>query len=195
VEAGLTAVEPLEDVDVKLPGVMLTPVAPVTFQLSVLLAPGLTLGGFAVKEVIDGAPTGVVGAVTGAAPPPPLVLFPVLPQPPAPNIANARLRSATGNLAAVVRGVALRSGMANQFTNQVPAFTTVLKYRIGRGTWAQLHRFEHSAQRVTSGLLGAPYGLSGEALPCTKHLILGGLSDKSGGSPKGYSQGTFLLSL
>jgi hypothetical protein len=45
-------VEPLADVDVNVPGVMATLVAPATDQLSVLLVPELMLVGFAAKEVI-----------------------------------------------------------------------------------------------------------------------------------------------
>ena len=54
VAVGLTPVEPLADVDVNVPGVMAMLVAPVTAQLSVLLAPELTLVGFAVKEPMAG---------------------------------------------------------------------------------------------------------------------------------------------
>jgi hypothetical protein len=52
VVAGETVVEPLADVDVKVPGVMAMPVAPVVVQVSVLLAPDLMLTGLAVNEVI-----------------------------------------------------------------------------------------------------------------------------------------------
>ena len=51
---GLTLVEPLADVDVKVPGVMAILVAPVVAQLSVLFAPEFMLVGSAVKEVIVG---------------------------------------------------------------------------------------------------------------------------------------------
>jgi hypothetical protein len=47
-------VEPLADVEVKLPGVMAILVAPAAPQLSVLLVPEFMLVGFAVKEVIVG---------------------------------------------------------------------------------------------------------------------------------------------
>ena len=47
-------VEPLADVDVNVPGVMATLVAPAATQLSVLLVPELMLVGLAVKEVIVG---------------------------------------------------------------------------------------------------------------------------------------------
>lgn len=55
VAVGLTVVEPLADVDVKVPGVIEMPFAPVTAQLSVVRAPELRLVGFATKEVIRGA--------------------------------------------------------------------------------------------------------------------------------------------
>ena len=54
VAVGLTLVEPLADVDVKLPGVMATLVAPLTAQLNVLLEPEAILAGFALKELIVG---------------------------------------------------------------------------------------------------------------------------------------------
>jgi|HubBroStandDraft_6_1064221.scaffolds.fasta_scaffold840094_2 hypothetical protein len=47
-------VEPLADVEVNVPGVMATLVAPAAPQLSVLLVPEFMLVGFAVKEVIVG---------------------------------------------------------------------------------------------------------------------------------------------
>jgi hypothetical protein len=47
-------VEPLADVEVNVPGVMVRLAAPVVVQLSVLLVPEFTLVGFAVKEVIAG---------------------------------------------------------------------------------------------------------------------------------------------
>jgi hypothetical protein len=47
-------VEPLADVDVNVPGVMATLVAPVAAQFSVLLVPEFTLVGSAAKEVIVG---------------------------------------------------------------------------------------------------------------------------------------------
>jgi len=55
VAVGLMLMEPLADVDVKVPGLIATPVAPATSQLSVLLEPEFMLVGFAVKEVIVGA--------------------------------------------------------------------------------------------------------------------------------------------
>ena len=57
---GLTLVEPVADVDVKVPGVMAILVAPVVVQLSVLLEPGVILVGPAVKELM----VGLLGAVT-----------------------------------------------------------------------------------------------------------------------------------
>jgi hypothetical protein len=47
-------VEPLTDVEVKVPGVMAIPVAPAAAQLSVLLVPEFMLVGFAAKDVIVG---------------------------------------------------------------------------------------------------------------------------------------------
>ncbi len=57
---GLTLVEPLADVDVKVPGVMAMLVAPVVDQLSVLLEPEEMLVGLAVKELM----VGLLAAVT-----------------------------------------------------------------------------------------------------------------------------------
>ena len=54
VAAGLTFVEPLADVDVKVPGVMAMLVAPVTAQLSELLEPGVMSAGLAVKVLMAG---------------------------------------------------------------------------------------------------------------------------------------------
>jgi len=54
VAVGLTLVDPLADVDVKLPGVMARLAAPVVVQISVLLEPDVMLVGFAVKELIAG---------------------------------------------------------------------------------------------------------------------------------------------
>ncbi|MGP8252743.1 MAG: hypothetical protein ACLQHF_11965 [Terracidiphilus sp.] len=51
---GLTVVDPLADVDVKVPGVIAMLVAPVVAQLSVLLWPEVMLAGLAVKELIAG---------------------------------------------------------------------------------------------------------------------------------------------
>ena len=56
VAVGLTLVEPLTDVDVKVPGVMATLVAPVVAQLNVLLEPEVILEGLAAKELIIGLP-------------------------------------------------------------------------------------------------------------------------------------------
>jgi len=58
-------VEPLDDVDVNVPGVMAMVVAPVVSQLSMLLEPELMLVGLAVNELIVGAPA-VVLTVTVA---------------------------------------------------------------------------------------------------------------------------------
>jgi hypothetical protein len=55
VAVGLTLVEPLADVEVKVPGEMAMPVAPVVAQLSELAVPEFMLVGAAVKEVIAGA--------------------------------------------------------------------------------------------------------------------------------------------
>lgn len=54
VEVGLTLVEPVAEVDVKVPGVMARLVAPVTDQLNVVLEPGLMPVGFAANDVIVG---------------------------------------------------------------------------------------------------------------------------------------------
>jgi hypothetical protein len=54
VAVGLRLVEPLADVDVKVPGVMLMLVASVVSHAKVLLIPESTLAGFATKEVIVG---------------------------------------------------------------------------------------------------------------------------------------------
>lgn len=51
---GFTLVEPLADVEVKVPGPMATLVAPLTDQLSVLLAPTVMVAGFTANEVIAG---------------------------------------------------------------------------------------------------------------------------------------------
>jgi hypothetical protein len=47
-------VEPLADVEVNVPGVMATLVAPTAVQLRVLLVPEFIFGGFAAKEAIAG---------------------------------------------------------------------------------------------------------------------------------------------
>jgi hypothetical protein len=54
VAVGFTLVEPLAEVEVNVPGVMLMLAAPVVVQLSVLLAPELIVAGFAPKELIVG---------------------------------------------------------------------------------------------------------------------------------------------
>jgi hypothetical protein len=54
VAVGLTVVEPVADVEVKVPGVMARLVAPVVVQLSVLLEPAVIPVGLAVKELIVG---------------------------------------------------------------------------------------------------------------------------------------------
>lgn len=54
VAVGLTFVEPLADVEVNVPGVMASLVAPVVAQLKVLLEPEVMLVGLAVKEVMVG---------------------------------------------------------------------------------------------------------------------------------------------
>ena len=63
VAPGLTLVEPLADVEVKVPGVMARFAAPVVVQLSVLLAPVVILVGFAVKDSIAGLPSGLTVTV------------------------------------------------------------------------------------------------------------------------------------
>lgn len=55
VAAGLTFVEPLADVEVNVPGVTATLVAPETDQLKALLEPETMLAGFAAKEPMCGA--------------------------------------------------------------------------------------------------------------------------------------------
>ena len=60
VAVGLTLVEPLAEVEVKLPGVMAILVAPLVTQLKVLLAPDVMLEGLAVNALIAGLP----GALT-----------------------------------------------------------------------------------------------------------------------------------
>jgi hypothetical protein len=55
VAVGLTFVEPLAEVVVKVPGEMAMLVAPVVAQLSELAEPEFMVGGAAVKEVIAGA--------------------------------------------------------------------------------------------------------------------------------------------
>ena len=63
VAVGLTLVDPLPDVDVKVPGVMAILVAPVVTQFSVLLAPESMLAGLPAKEVIFGAEPSPVGGL------------------------------------------------------------------------------------------------------------------------------------
>ena len=50
----MTLVEPLANVDEKVPGVMAIALAPVVDQLSVLAAPEVILAGLAVKETMIG---------------------------------------------------------------------------------------------------------------------------------------------
>jgi hypothetical protein len=54
VVVGLTAIEPLADVSLTLPGLMVALVAPVVFQLISVLPPETTVGGLAVKELMVG---------------------------------------------------------------------------------------------------------------------------------------------
>ena len=54
VAVGLTLVDPLAVVEVKVPGVMAILVAPLVTQLRVLLEPDVMLVGLAVKELIIG---------------------------------------------------------------------------------------------------------------------------------------------
>ena len=62
---GDTLVEPLAEVDVNPPGLMLMLAAPVVAQLNVVLAPEPMLDGFAAKELIVGfATTEVTVTVT-----------------------------------------------------------------------------------------------------------------------------------
>jgi hypothetical protein len=63
VAVGLTLVEPVSDVDVKVPGVMAMLVAPVTIQLKVLALPEVMLVGSAAKEAMVGAEPFTVGEV------------------------------------------------------------------------------------------------------------------------------------
>jgi hypothetical protein len=60
VAVGVTEVEPLADVDVNVPGVMATLVAPLVAQLNVLLDPDAMLVGFAANVLI----VGLLDAVT-----------------------------------------------------------------------------------------------------------------------------------
>jgi hypothetical protein len=54
VAVGITLVEPFSDVDVNVPGVIATLVAPVVVQLSVLLEPEVIVVGLAVKTLMVG---------------------------------------------------------------------------------------------------------------------------------------------
>jgi hypothetical protein len=69
VTVGLTVVEPLAEVEVKVPGVMAMLVAPVVLQVSVLLVPVLMVVGLAAYELILGleivTPTFLVVAPAG----------------------------------------------------------------------------------------------------------------------------------
>jgi hypothetical protein len=64
VTVGLTLVEPLANVDEKVPGVMAIALAPVVDQLSVLAAPEVILAGLAVKETMIGLFVDVTVTVT-----------------------------------------------------------------------------------------------------------------------------------
>ena len=64
VAVGLTLVEPLANVEVKVPGVMAIALAPVVDQLSVLAAPEVILAGLAVKETMIGLFVDVTVRVT-----------------------------------------------------------------------------------------------------------------------------------
>jgi type III secretory pathway component EscT len=64
VTVGLTLVEPLANVEVKVPGVMATLAAPAVAQASVLLVPEVMLVGLAVKEVMVGLLNGFTVTVT-----------------------------------------------------------------------------------------------------------------------------------
>jgi hypothetical protein len=52
---GFTVIDPVADVEVKVPGVMAIDAAPVTFQLSELLEPSEMVAGLALNDVISGA--------------------------------------------------------------------------------------------------------------------------------------------
>jgi hypothetical protein len=64
VTVGLKLVDPVAEVEVKLPGVMAILVAPVVVQASVLLKPEAIFVGLAVKESIVGLLGGVKVTVT-----------------------------------------------------------------------------------------------------------------------------------
>jgi hypothetical protein len=66
VDAGLTVVDPLADVDVNVPGVIAMLAAPEVIQLNVLLWPEVMLAGLAVNDVIVGLLTAFTVTVTVA---------------------------------------------------------------------------------------------------------------------------------
>jgi hypothetical protein len=66
VVVGLTVVDPLADVDVNVPGVMATLVAPVAAQLSVLFDPETMVAGLALKELTTGLPDALTVTVAVA---------------------------------------------------------------------------------------------------------------------------------
>ena len=66
VAVGLTALEPLADADVKVPGVIVIAVAPVVIQLNVLVPPTLMLAELAVKDLIRGKFAACTATVTVA---------------------------------------------------------------------------------------------------------------------------------
>ena len=66
VTVGLTLVEPLTKVEVKVPGVIAMLVAPLVVQASVLLEPKTMLVGFAPNVLIVGLPGGFAVTVTVA---------------------------------------------------------------------------------------------------------------------------------
>ncbi len=74
VAVGLTLVEPVADVDVKVPGVMAMLVAPEVIQLRVLLLPEVRLAGSAVKEVMAGTEPVGAGAVVEPQPARPIAI-------------------------------------------------------------------------------------------------------------------------
>ena len=67
---GLKDIEPVAEVDAKLPGVMATLVAPEVAQLSVVLLPGLMLAGLAEKDAMFGAAVCVTAPVDAPLPQP-----------------------------------------------------------------------------------------------------------------------------
>lgn len=74
VALGLTVVDPLEEVEVNVPGVIAMLVAPVVAQFSVLLAPCAMLAGLAVKAVIVGLPAALTVTITDAVAEPALLI-------------------------------------------------------------------------------------------------------------------------